>query len=126
MSKFSNGQKKFFILQSFTLTCIFGKHIYKTDKNRILKGLQTYFRVTDKKNISYFNIYEYAVFYLFKFITTLFQFKNFSRISFCAGFLLTNTCYKFLANDSTLKMMKNASCFTLKAFFILKIFKFLS
>ena len=31
-----------------------------------------------------------------------------------------------LATESLLKMMKNAFCFTLKAFFVLKILKFLS
>ena len=33
---------------------------------------------------------------------------------------------QFLVNESPLKMMKNAFYFTLKALFILKIFKFLS
>ena len=33
---------------------------------------------------------------------------------------------QFLANESPLKMMKNAFCFTSKALFVLKIFKFLS
>ena len=32
----------------------------------------------------------------------------------------------FLVNESPLKMMKNAFYFTLKALFVLKIFKFLS
>ena len=32
---------------------------------------------------------------------------------------------QFLATESPLKMMKNASYFTLKALFVLKIFKFL-
>ena len=33
---------------------------------------------------------------------------------------------QFLATGSPLKMMKNAFCLTLKALFVLKIFKFLS
>ena len=33
---------------------------------------------------------------------------------------------RFLATESTLKMMKNAFCFTSKALFVIKIFKFLS
>ena len=33
---------------------------------------------------------------------------------------------QFLANESPLKIMKNAFYFTLKALFVLKIFKFLS
>ena len=33
---------------------------------------------------------------------------------------------QILANESPLKMMKNAFYFTLKALFVLKIFKFLS
>ena len=33
---------------------------------------------------------------------------------------------QFLANESPLKMMKNAFYFTLKALFVLKLFKFLS
>ena len=33
---------------------------------------------------------------------------------------------QFLANESPLKMMKNAFYFTLKALLVLKIFKFLS
>ena len=33
---------------------------------------------------------------------------------------------QFLATQSPLKMMKNASCFSSKAPFVLKIFKFLS
>ena len=33
---------------------------------------------------------------------------------------------QFLATESPLKMMKNAFYFTLKAFFVLKIFTFLS
>ena len=33
---------------------------------------------------------------------------------------------QFLATKSTLKMMKNAFCFTSKALFVLKVFKFLS
>ena len=33
---------------------------------------------------------------------------------------------QFLATESPLKMMKNGFCFTLKAFFVLEIFKFLS
>ena len=33
---------------------------------------------------------------------------------------------QFLATESPLKMMKNAFYFTLKALFVLKIFKFLS
>ena len=32
---------------------------------------------------------------------------------------------RFLATESPLKMMKNAFCFTLKALFVLKMFKFL-
>ena len=33
---------------------------------------------------------------------------------------------QFLATESPLKVMKNAFCFTFKALFVLKIFKFLS
>ena len=33
---------------------------------------------------------------------------------------------QFLATESSLKTMKNAFCFILKALFVLKIFKFLS
>ena len=33
---------------------------------------------------------------------------------------------KFLATEGPLKMVKNAFCFTLKALFVLKIFKFFS
>ena len=33
---------------------------------------------------------------------------------------------QYLANENPLKMMKNAFYFTLKALFVLKIFKFLS
>ena len=32
----------------------------------------------------------------------------------------------FLATESPLEMMKNAFCFTLKAYFVYKIFQFLS
>ena len=34
--------------------------------------------------------------------------------------------YQFLATENSLKVMKNAFYFTLKALFVLKIFKFLS
>ena len=33
---------------------------------------------------------------------------------------------QFLTTESPLKMMKNAFCFTLKALFVLEIFRFLS
>ena len=33
---------------------------------------------------------------------------------------------QFMATESSLKMMKNAFCFTLEGLFVLKIFKFLS
>ena len=52
------------------------------DYKNELKGLWTYFYV-HLKIVSYFDNYENIISYLFKFITTMFHFKNFShRLSF--------------------------------------------
>ena len=54
---------------------------------------------------------------------------GFSTILFYPSVLLKGTLSglrKFLATETPLKLMKIAFCFTLKALFVLKIFKFLS
>ena len=67
------------------------------------------------------------------------QFLNFVHLMLFKLIFRSNTCQtlsffkgalsdlrQFLATESLLKMMKNAFYFTLKAFFLLKKFKFLS
>ena len=58
-----------------------------------------------------------------------FKWRNFSNLLHSICEELKDTLSgprQFLATGSPLKMMKNAFYFTLKALFILKIFKFLS
>ena len=97
---------------------ILEKNIYKKNKNRKLKGFQTYFRVTVKKYILLVTFTKTSFFTCLSLSQQSISLKTDSHLpkNFCF------TCF----NDSPSKMMKNAFYFILKALFALKMFTFLS